>query len=352
MNKLFFYLRAHHGHAIPVFISCITSPTRMQSTSIAEALAWVDDDRAIRQFLRPPYMGHLKTHGPNKFMYDDQKLRGLTDPLRECFWPQEASGVARKRFYAQDPAKKLKTSAARQIKQVTKKPGFFDRPAAVPLKKKKPNNLKQASLQALRHGSLVHRQIDQVVKLGVNEYLDKNDGIDPHALAIIIALHTFEPELRILCTEYVAGCPTLGIATRIDQICVDKSGRLYVVETKTGSPTDHSWSGYNGMMRAPLADYFGNSSHNRAKVQAIAGAMFAILGTQLSLGGQVRCLVAHVNDKQVKLKLVPDAVVATTGPIIYAALLAHQTRRKHRTTLKQIKQEGAAAPAKKRKQRS
>ncbi len=334
---------------------CSQSPLPMQSTAISEALAWVDDDRAIRQFLRPPYMGHLKTHGPNKFMYDDQKLRGLTDPMRECFWPQEASGAARKRFYAQDPAKKLKSSAARQIKQVAKKRGFFDRPAAVPLKKPNPkpkpkNNLKQASLQALRHGSLVHRQIDQVVKLGVNEYLDKNDGIDPHALGVIVALHAHTPELRILCTEYVAGCPTLGIATRIDQICVDKAGRIYVVETKTGSPTDHAWSGYNGMMRAPLADYFGNSSHNRAKVQAIAGAMFAILGTQLSLGQQVRCLVAHVNDNEVKLKLVPDALVATTGPLIYAALLAHQQRRKHRTGLKQMKQEGAPVVKKKRKQ--
>jgi len=340
----------------------------MEATPTAqEALAWVNNSAGIRQFLRAPYHGHLKTKGPNTFVYDTQKLRGLTDPLRECFWQQEASAVARKRFYASDPAKKTGTTTKRPAPPpVPKRANDFFHPAHPPplvlamkparapakgkapktnaiktgggKKGKKKNALKQASIAALRQGSQVHRQIDQVVKLGVSEFLARNVSFHPYALAVILALHAFDPELRILHSEYLAGCPTLGIATRIDIVCVDRAGRIYVVETKTGSPTAHSWTGCNGLMGGALKDYFGNSAHNRAKVQAIAGAMLAILGTQLSLG-QVRCLVAHVNAEHVTLELVPDDVVATVGPIIYAALL---TRRKHRLNLKNMKREHGA----------
>jgi hypothetical protein len=203
----------------------------------------------------------------------------------------------------------------------------------------KSNHKKRApGIEAMRQGSQVHHQIDQVVKLGVNEFLEKNDSFHPFVLAIIVALHAFNPELRILGTEFLIGCPTLGIATRVDIICVDKEGTIYIVENKTGSSTEHIWSGHNGRMNGALEEYLGNSAHNRAKVQAIASAMLAILGTDLSLD-RVRCLVAHVNNKEVKLELVPDQVTVKLGPIIYSALLTHMTRSRHLKALKNIKEE-------------
>jgi hypothetical protein len=311
----------------------------MQPSTETEALAWVDDDRSARAFLESPHQGQLRSKGKTNFYYtqpgqEDKPLRGLTDPLRECFWPQEANGKLRKAFYARDPETKArKKNSARRPVPKPGKPSSAYGSLTIPLKKARPKGksaLKTNSIKALRQGSQVHNQIDQVAKLGVNEFLDKNDSFHPFVLAVILALHVHHPELRILKTEFLAGCPVLGIATRIDIVCVDKQGRIYVVETKTGSPTEHSWKGCNGRMRDVLEPYMGNSAYNRAKVQAIAGAMMAILGTQLQLAHQVRCLVAHVNDNQVKLKLVPDATVATLGPLIYEALLAHQSRRARR----------------------
>lgn len=331
----------------------------------AETLAWVHDDRAVRAFLQAPHHGRLKSRGNTNFYYDQGPgskeplhLRGLTDPLRERFWSQEASSVARKRFYSQDPdtikkGKRFLTQPKPKVKNPDAKRRIDQHfinpkqppPLVIPLKKNRPkgkSSMKTNSIKAMRQGTQVHRQIDQVAKLGVNEFLDANETFHPYVLAVILALHVHKPELRILHTEYLAGCPTLGIATRIDIVCVDQQGRIYIVENKTGSPTEHSWSGHNGRMQNALQPYLGNSAHNRAKVQAIAGAMMAILGTQLELSNQVRCLVSHVNDEQVTLELVPDDVTATLGPLIYEDLLQHQRRRK----LRLIKQE-AAIPTKK-----
>jgi hypothetical protein len=323
----------------------------MDSTAVQEALAWVNDASAIHLFCQAPHHGHLKSKGSTRFFYDTTPQRGLTDPLRECFWPQEASAAAREAFYKRDPEPPPKVKPAPKVAAGPKPFAhtFFStapRPTVALKKKHAPAKAKKSKahsggIKALRLGSQVHRQIDQVVKLGVNEFLDKNTSFRPETLAVIMALHDYNPELRILFTEYLAGCPALGIATRIDIICVDKQGRIYIVETKTGSASRHRWSGHNGMMRGALAPYFGNSSHNRAKVQAILGAMLAILGTGLAAGGQVRCLVAHVNGGLAKLELVPDAVVATVGPIAYAALLAHQ--RKYKS--KHIKQESGVKKA-------
>jgi len=331
----------------------------MAVTSVQEALAWVTDTRAIHLFMQAPYHGHLTSRGNTRFFYDKQPLCGLTEPLRECFWPQEASAVARKRFYARDPVRlvkakpKPKRPAPRTKPTVWGKQSFFNpvrplplsgvhkpprtgktKPTTSAIKTKKP----RPGIKALKHGSTVHREIDQVVKLGVNGFLDQHKTFDQDTLAVIFALHDFDIELRILYTEYLAGCPILGIGTRIDQVCVDKQGRIYIVETKTGSSTTHRWSGHNGQMRGAL-EHMGNSAHNRAKVQAMLGAMMAVLGTELAIGGQVRCLVAHVHGGRVHLELIPDIVVSTVGPMAYRALMTHQAKRKYKQNMKNMKQE-------------
>lgn len=238
---------------------------------------------------------------------------GLLTPLAECFWPNELTPEGQKRNRKAASAAS-KTGPMRAGGGVSKK------------QRRRQYKTAQEAVKGRSRGSLVHRHIHELILLGEKGFLKKNpEGAHPWAKMVHKLL--LRRGWRPVCAEKRVFNERLRIATAVDLVCVDVSGRLHFIEVKTGFGTTEEWCGvHNGPMRAPLHNIFTNCALNRAKIQCMMGAFMAIQGHGIEGDDAFMCHVVHVCDRGIECIGIDPDVVKNFGPMIQAALVQHRRR--------------------------
>lgn len=235
-----------------------------------------------------------------------RRMRGLTTPLAEVFWPGRALPGGR----SSSSSSLGKSRSALRTPQAA--PGA--RHGAI---------VQQAARGILR-GNIVHQQIEDLVALDSERFLRKyRNGAHKWSHDALQAI--LERGVRPLACELGVVALDLGIATKIDMVAVKRSGRLVFIEFKTGYDAPRAWRGHTQEMQKCLRGVLNDTAQNRAIVQVIAGALMA--KRSRALQGDFECWVVHISSAGTTFDVVHGDFVLQHGPRIYAALAAHQEAR-------------------------
>ena len=121
----------------------------------------------------------------------------------------------------------------------------------------------KSSSDGLRRGIMVHEQLEQYSNRPLDQFKRDNPKLHPFTSAIIIFLREFN--LTPLRSEVIIFDSEMGIATKIDMICLDKNMNMIGIEYKTGM--DHYILRGNGKMNGPLEGKLSNCPLNQAFFQ-------------------------------------------------------------------------------------
>jgi hypothetical protein len=216
----------------------------------------------------------------------NRRLRGLTGPLAELFWPDQLLPVVR---------------------------------AAYPTNHRRPVSAQTAARGLLR-GNLIHSQIQALVSLDAEHFHRKyTGGAHPWSYDALDAL--LGRGIRPLDSEVGIADVDIGKATNIDLIGVRENGRLVFIEWKTGYEGE-AWTSATHWMRGPLRGVLEDSAKNRAIVQVVLGALMA--RNSRGLSDDFECWVVHISSQGTEFIPVKAEFILEYGPRLYRALARHQ----------------------------
>jgi hypothetical protein len=149
------------------------------------------------------------------------------------------------------------------------------------------------ALRGAMRGTLVHRQVEEMIRLSEEEMLaapGNEYGIHPDTTSIFRALLGIH--VRPFKSEFRAYSCELSVATKIDLLGIDHDGRILVIEDKTGyessfsMPTGSEWI-------CPELRRWPATAETMALVQVVIGLLLvhSVLGVPID---QMRALVIHV----------------------------------------------------------
>jgi hypothetical protein len=293
---------------------------------VTDVAQWVDDPVPLVTLLENKRNERYFFEGNSFSLYHPKydrsfALGGLTRLLGEALWPQESDPVSLKRF----------KRAGRKFK--AQKPQW----SGAKLKRSQTSTAAMMNARGFARGTMIHRQVNELMKLDVDNFFQLNAGAHPWTVQVLQELDGHG--IRVITTEFPVGRVILdkrdpqkpvvlfARGTRIDMIGVNKRGELQFIELKTGYESEYSWTGVHGQMRAPLHNVYDNTELNRAAVQCIAGTMLCLRGHKLDLEQPYDCWVVRVNSNGPKLWHIDRAVVGKYGPVIYQALVKHEMKR-------------------------
>jgi len=258
-----------------------------------DVLPWIKGDATDAVLVvKHPHNEYLvcDSHGFHFFDPEQGKhrrLRGLTSPIAELFWPDQLLPVVR---------------------------------AAYPTKHRRPVSAQTAARGMLR-GNIVHSQIQALVSLDSERFHRKyTSGAHPWSYDALNAL--LDRGIRPLASEVGIADLAIGKATSIDLIGVRENGRLAFIEWKTGYEGE-AWTKATHWMRGPLRGVLEDSAKNRAVVQVVLGALMA--RRSRGLIGNFECWVVHISSQGTEFIPVKSSFILEYGKLLYDALADHQS---------------------------
>lgn len=226
----------------------------------------------------------------------NRRLRGLTGPIAELFWPDQMLPVVR---------------------------------AAYPTKHRRPLTAQEAARGPLR-GNIVHSQIQALVSLDPEHFHRRfTSGAHPWSYEALDAL--LARGIRPIAGEVGIADAAIGKATNIDMIGVRKNGRLAFIEWKTGYEGE-AWTRATHWMRGPMRGVLEDSALNRAIVQVVLGAFMA--RNSRNLDGDFECWVVHIDSRGIEFIPVKKQFILDYGQVLYDTLAAHESFPKEKKTTK------------------
>jgi len=213
-------------------------------------------------------------------------LSGLLPRLRSVYWPGSS-------IYQQ--MKSVKTAPrAKQAKHASK--GRF---------------------AGVIRGSQIHKELRDFVVLDGKNFKKNHKRLHPFSSRILrVIVETmkwmpFLPEHDIYDEDW-------GVGTSIDMICLDKDGRLILLEFKTGYK-DY-FENPDGYMQHTLAR-MSNTIQNQATMQLTSAALILEKKYHVPVE-QMRLYVIRIDDETLDIVPVDRSFVQKLGPSIYQDLLA------------------------------
>jgi hypothetical protein len=205
-----------------------------------------------------------------------------------------------------------------------------------PTKTGTPRPRGQKALYGAMRGSLIHRQLQEAIQLDRASFLRRHpEGTHPWLAPLVEAL--LARGWRPVRSEFVTCDPALDMATQIDLVCVDRAGRLILIELKTGYADGAFTTVVDGAWRkgsVPARYGWQCTPFARAVCQDMLGALAVARELDLPDGAYVP-VVAHVDGRTVTLTEVGHDVLAQVGCALYAdTMLKEQGRRRARRARK------------------
>jgi len=205
---------------------------------------------------------------------------GLLTPLGQCFWND-----GRIEEEEEDEDREKIPSAPRPVK------GSY-----APRKKSRDDRRHAGSCGGVARGSLVHREIKQFVELDRSSFLKVNKGA-MHPWTGVVLKELVSRGWMPAHSEYLVYDARIRVATAIDLVCANASGKLLFVELKTGHANNFVRS--SGRMRGVLSR-FEDCPRSRACLQLAVSVLMALRETSLK-PEDFECLVVRVDDSGVEL---------------------------------------------------
>ncbi len=241
-----------------------------------------------------------------------QRPRGLTTPLAEVFWPEDAMPRMRiMKGHVWKPTRYAKTRPRKAWKS-KRRPG------------PRGNTVHTASRGMLR-GNIVHGQIEDLINMDAKHFNRKHRIAHAWSYGMVKAL--CDRGFRPLAAELgvIALCEdvrdSMNMATRLDLAAVNNRGHVIFIETKTGYESKEEWDGATGWMHSCLHGVLRDSAKNRAVVQVLMGALMAVKSRGLT--GVFECWVVHITSAGTEFLKVDPAFIRTYGELIYQTMRQH-----------------------------
>lgn len=172
----------------------------------------------------------------------------------------------------------------------------------------------RGKLRGFQRGTLIHTQIEDAVHLTPAQFTARHpEGIHPwaHALLTEILARGWRP----VKSEFIVHDRDVFMATRIDIVCVDKNGHLYLIETKSGY-ANGTFDMDDGTAQWAIPELatvpnFPCTPRNLAVIQICMGGLMAHRMLALPFDA-FTCIVARVDDHSIQF--VPVAPTFLAGP--------------------------------------
>jgi hypothetical protein len=236
----------------------------------------------------------LWTHGRNKnvintsgaYYYLDKEgkyriLSGLLPRLRSVYWPNN--------------------SIYQQMKSVKKRG--------------RGKGGRGGRFSGVIRGSQIHRELRDFVVLDGKNFKKNHKRLHPYSSRILrVIIETMQ--LQPFLPEHDIYDDDLGIGTSVDMICLDKDGRLVLLEFKTGYK-DY-FENADGYMQHCLAK-MRNTIQNQATLQLSSAALILEKKYEIPLS-DMRLYIIRVDDESIDVVPVDNTFVKTFGPSIYKDL--------------------------------
>jgi len=190
-------------------------------------------------------------------------------------------------------------------------------------KKKKKQGGGGGRFQGLITGTQVHKEMRDFTVLDSKNFTKQyGRSLHPYCARLLhvilerMDLLTFLPEFDIYDEA-------LHIGTSIDMVCLDKAGKLVLLEFKTGYK--NYFDGEDGFMAAPLSG-MRNTPQNQATLQLTCSAQILHRKYDVPLQ-QMRLYIMRVDDETLDIIPVDDQFVSHVGAHVYEGLLQYQQKK-------------------------
>jgi hypothetical protein len=182
--------------------------------------------------------------------------------------------------------------------------------------------------QGLITGTQVHKELRDFTVLDVKNFRKLYGALHPYCERLLSAILDRQKWLAFL-PEFDIYDEALHIGTSIDMVCLDRDGRLVLLEFKTGYK--NYFDNADGNMRRVLAG-MRNTPQNQATLQLTSAAQ--ILHRQYGVPlDAMRLYVMRVDDESLDIVPVDGQFVSHVGHHVYQGLLQYQQEKAARKLL-------------------
>lgn len=174
----------------------------------------------------------------------------------------------------------------------------------------------------LIRGVHVHAQLRDFVVLDKKNFKKKYKELHSYCSKILSAI-IGRLNLKVFISELDIYDESLGIGTSLDMVCLDKDGKLGILEFKTGHTK--SFDCPDGKMQLTLKD-MRNTIQNQSIMQVFTGALILHRAYQIPLD-QMKLYVIRVDDESLDIIPVQSEFLEKMATPVYNDLLNFNNNR-------------------------